>query len=89
MWRCSSFGVEWVGNRVPQKKPVYGSYTRSLCDCLLLGETSVPASGPLPVRVRFFDFYRAARVRSASAAVAPPLNSSPLRGPGEWCQETM
>eukprot|EP00661_Eupelagonemidae_sp_cell13_P010673 gene10673-biopygen6299 len=31
-----------------------------------LEETATPASGPRPVRVRFFEFDRAARVRSAS-----------------------
>eukprot|EP00661_Eupelagonemidae_sp_cell13_P011734 gene11734-biopygen19903 len=35
------------------------------------GETALPASGPLPVRVRFFAFDHAVRTRSASAAVAP------------------
>eukprot|EP00661_Eupelagonemidae_sp_cell13_P017717 gene17717-biopygen3882 len=32
-----------------------------------LGETATPASGPRPVRVRFFKSYRAPRVRSASS----------------------
>eukprot|EP00661_Eupelagonemidae_sp_cell13_P008212 gene8212-biopygen1571 len=35
------------------------------------GETATPASGPRPVRVRFFEWHRAPRVRSASAAVFP------------------
>eukprot|EP00661_Eupelagonemidae_sp_cell13_P011361 gene11361-biopygen18388 len=40
-----------------------------------LGETATPASGPRPVRVRFFKFYRAPRVRSASGTC--PLQFSP------------
>eukprot|EP00661_Eupelagonemidae_sp_cell13_P011007 gene11007-biopygen18356 len=35
------------------------------------GDTALPASGPRPVRARFFEFYRAPRIRSASAAVSP------------------
>eukprot|EP00661_Eupelagonemidae_sp_cell13_P023747 gene23747-biopygen19359 len=35
------------------------------------GGAALHASGPRPARVRFFEFYRAARVRSASAAVSP------------------
>eukprot|EP00661_Eupelagonemidae_sp_cell13_P020674 gene20674-biopygen8587 len=35
-----------------------------------LGETALPASGPRPVRVRCFEFYRAARVRCARSASA-------------------
>eukprot|EP00661_Eupelagonemidae_sp_cell13_P019276 gene19276-biopygen8452 len=40
-----------------------------------LGETATPASGPRPVRVRFFKFYRVPRVRSASGP--RPLPFSP------------
>eukprot|EP00661_Eupelagonemidae_sp_cell13_P008886 gene8886-biopygen21183 len=38
-----------------------------------LGETATPASGPRPVRVRFFKFYRASRVRSASGPRSLPF----------------
>eukprot|EP00661_Eupelagonemidae_sp_cell13_P012686 gene12686-biopygen4958 len=41
-----------------------------------MGETALPASGPRPARVRFFEFYRAARVRSAPAAVFFPVGVS-------------
>eukprot|EP00661_Eupelagonemidae_sp_cell13_P021746 gene21746-biopygen22196 len=34
-------------------------------------ETVLPAFGPRPARVRFFECYRSARARSASAAVSP------------------
>eukprot|EP00661_Eupelagonemidae_sp_cell13_P003079 gene3080-biopygen14229 len=43
----------------------------------VLGETATPASGPRPVRVRFFKFYRAPRVRSASGP--RPLPFPPAR----------
>eukprot|EP00661_Eupelagonemidae_sp_cell13_P016580 gene16580-biopygen9798 len=33
----------------------------------LMGKTTLPASGPRPARVRFIEFYRAARVRSRSS----------------------
>eukprot|EP00661_Eupelagonemidae_sp_cell13_P024551 gene24551-biopygen4422 len=46
-----------------------------------LGETATPASGPRPVRVRFFEFYRAPRVRSASSASAAV---SPWTGRPRW-----
>eukprot|EP00661_Eupelagonemidae_sp_cell13_P012482 gene12482-biopygen19956 len=38
------------------------------------GETATPASGPRPVRVRFFKFYRAPRVRSASGPRPLPFS---------------
>eukprot|EP00661_Eupelagonemidae_sp_cell13_P011912 gene11912-biopygen4891 len=34
-------------------------------------QTATPASGPRPVCIRFFEFYRAPLVQSASAAVSP------------------
>eukprot|EP00661_Eupelagonemidae_sp_cell13_P015755 gene15755-biopygen11251 len=55
--------------------------------CLrLLGETTLPASGPRPVRVRSFESHRAARVRSASGP--RPLPFLPTGGalkPGRQC----
>eukprot|EP00661_Eupelagonemidae_sp_cell13_P008481 gene8481-biopygen12140 len=43
------------------------------------GTTAVPASGPRPVRVRFFKYYRAVRVLSASGPRPLPF----LPGSGE------
>eukprot|EP00661_Eupelagonemidae_sp_cell13_P017390 gene17390-biopygen2323 len=39
--------------------------------CTRAAVPTTPASGPRPVRFRFFEFCRAARVLSASAAVSP------------------
>eukprot|EP00661_Eupelagonemidae_sp_cell13_P024343 gene24343-biopygen14943 len=50
---------------MPSPRPPHRSLARGQ------EETATPASGPRPVRVRFFKFYRASRVRSASAAVSP------------------
>eukprot|EP00661_Eupelagonemidae_sp_cell13_P017109 gene17109-biopygen9836 len=73
MWRTSLHGH--VGNfRARSRTPPTPN-----CNPLVLGETANPASGPRPVRVRFFDFYRAPRVRSASVAAFPTW---PQRGRG-------
>eukprot|EP00661_Eupelagonemidae_sp_cell13_P010147 gene10147-biopygen21293 len=45
--------------------------------CLPQGETATPASGPRPVRVRFFKFYRAPRVWSASGPHPLPFSPGP------------
>eukprot|EP00661_Eupelagonemidae_sp_cell13_P018836 gene18836-biopygen23448 len=50
------------------------------CPWPALGETATPASGPRPVRVRFFKLYRAPRVRSASGPRPLPLSPGLPKG---------
>eukprot|EP00661_Eupelagonemidae_sp_cell13_P009643 gene9643-biopygen12245 len=62
---------EWCGGgSAGQTQRLRARGQQQLCS-KAQGKTATHASGPRPVRVRFFEFYRAARVRSASAAVSP------------------
>eukprot|EP00661_Eupelagonemidae_sp_cell13_P024691 gene24691-biopygen19443 len=62
-------------------------YQTSISSQFSLGETTTPVSGPRPVRVRFFKFYRAPCVRSASGPCPLPFSPGGLVRASGWRQD--